>query len=163
MSAAPPIPSALWRNPLCVIALGFGAGALPKAPGTWGTLAAVPFYLVLRTLPLPEYLLLVTALFVAGIKICGKAGQTLGTHDHPAIVWDEMVGFWVTMAAAPPGWTWLLAGIALFRCFDIWKPWPIRWLDRNIAGGVGVMTDDLAAGVFAALCLFVGAWLLAPI
>jgi len=143
--------------------LGFGAGALPKAPGTWGTLAALPFYLVLRTLPLPEYLLLVTVLFMAGIKICGKAGRALGAHDHPAIVWDEMVGFWVTMAAAPPGWIWLLVGFALFRCFDIWKPWPIRWLDRHVAGGVGVMADDLAAGAFAALCLFVGARLVAPI
>jgi phosphatidylglycerophosphatase A len=153
-SAPPPIPSTVWRDPLCVIALGFGAGALPKAPGTWGTLLAVPFYLLLRTLPFPAYVFSVAVLFVAGVWLCGKAGQALGVHDHPAIVWDEMVGFWISMAAAPPGWLWLLIGFALFRLFDIWKPWPIYWLDRRVAGGLGVMADDLVAGLYAALCLY---------
>jgi phosphatidylglycerophosphatase A len=157
MSAAPPpIPSTVWRNPLCFIALGFGAGALPRAPGTWGTLLAVPVYLLLQTLPLQGYVLLVIALFVVGVGLCGKAGEMLGAHDHPAIVWDEMVGFWVTMIAAPPGWSWIVIGFVLFRLFDIWKPWPIHWLDRRIAGGLGVMADDLAAGLYAALCLRLG-------
>ena len=150
----PPIPPAVWRNPVCVVALGFGAGALPRAPGTWGTLAAVPIYLLLSRLALSQYLLLLTVLFLAGIWICGITGRKLGVHDHAAIVWDEMVGFWVSMAAAPPGWVWLLTGFALFRVFDIWKPWPIAWLDRRIAGGFGVMADDLVAGLYAVLCLY---------
>jgi phosphatidylglycerophosphatase A len=153
---SPPIPASLWRNPLCVIALGFGAGALPRAPGTWGTLAAVPIYLLLSRLALSQYLLLLMALFIAGVWICGAAGRILGAHDHGAIVWDEMVGFWVTMAAAPPGWVWLVVGFALFRLFDIWKPWPIAWLDRRVTGGFGVMADDLLAGLYAALCLYLG-------
>ena len=148
-----PIPPALWRNPLCMVALGFGAGALPRAPGTWGTLAAVPIYLLLSRLALSQYLLLLTVLFLAGVWICGITVRKLGVQDHAAIVWDEMVGFWVSMAAAPPGWMWLLTGFVLFRLFDIWKPWPIAWLDRRIAGGLGVMADDLVAGLYAALCL----------
>ena len=78
----------------------------------------------------------------------------LGVHDHGAIVWDEMVGFWVTMVLMPPDWLWIVAGFMLFRFFDIWKPWPIYWLDRRIKGGFGVMVDDLVAGIYAALCLY---------
>ena len=148
------IPRSAWRNPLCWLALGFGAGGLPKAPGTWGTLLAVPFYLLLMRLPLLEYAVLIMVLFIAGIWICDAAGRVLGVHDHGAIVWDEMVGFWVTMIAAPPGWPWLVAGFVLFRLFDIWKPWPIFWLDRRVGGGLGVMVDDLVAGIYAALCLY---------
>jgi phosphatidylglycerophosphatase A len=154
MSAnSPPIPAAVWRDPFCVIALGFGAGALPKAPGTWGTLMALPFYALFARLPLPEYLALTVALFAVGVWVCGKAGLVLGVHDHGAIVWDEMVGFWVTMSAAPSGWLWIAAGFVLFRLFDIWKPWPISWLDRRVSGGFGVMADDVLAGIYAALCL----------
>jgi len=157
---SPPIPHSAWRNPVCFVALGFGAGGLPKAPGTWGTLLAVPFYLLFMHLPLLEYVSLMIALFVVGVWICGQAGKVLGAHDHGAIVWDEMVGYWVTMIAAPPGWSWLLAGFVLFRLFDIWKPWPIFWLDRRVSGGLGVMVDDLLAGVYAALCLYLSGTLL---
>ena len=155
----PSIPLSAWRNPWCVVALGFGAGALPKAPGTWGTLLAIPLYLLLMHLPLVEYVVLVAVLFVFGIWVSGKAGRALGVHDHGAIVWDEMVGFWVTMAVAPPGWLWIFAGFVLFRLFDIWKPWPIYWLDQRVEGGLGVMMDDLVAGIYAALCLYLGATL----
>ncbi len=163
MSAAPsPIPVFLWRDPLCVIALGFGAGALPKAPGTWGTLAAVPFFLALQLLPLAAYAAAVAVLFGAGVWWCGRAARLMGVHDHPAIVWDEMVGFWVTMVVAPAGWLWLAAGFVLFRLFDIWKPWPIRWLDRQVVGGLGIMVDDLLAGLYAALCLSLGKLVFVP-
>lgn len=162
MAAAPPIPPALWRDPLCIIALGFGAGALPRAPGTWGTLAAVPFFLMLQSLPLAVYAAVVTALFGAGVWWCGRTARLMGVHDHSAIVWDEMVGLWVTMAAAPAGWLWLAAGFVLFRLFDIWKPWPIRWLDRQVAGGLGIMVDDLVAGLYAAICLFLGKLVFLP-
>lgn len=156
-----PIPYAVWRDPLSVVALGFGAGALPKAPGTWGTLIALPLYLLLARLPLLEYVLLIIALFVAGIWICARAGRLLGIHDHSAIVWDEMVGFWVTMIAAPPAWPWIIVGFMLFRVFDILKPWPINWIDRRVSGGLGVMADDLIAGIYAALCLYFGGVLFA--
>ena len=156
------IPASLWRNPLCVVALGFGAGALPRAPGTWGTLIALPFYLLLMHLPLIHYLGLMLVLFLFGIWICGKAGRALGVHDHGAIVWDEMVGYWISMAVAPPGWLWIGAGFILFRLFDIWKPWPIAWLDRRITGGLGVMIDDLVAGVYTAVCLYVGGVIVTP-
>lgn len=85
--------------------------------------------------------------------MCGYAADRLGVHDHPGIVFDEFVGFWLTMLGAPTGWVWVLAGFILFRVFDIAKPWPIKWLDRNIKGGVGIMIDDVLAGIFAAICL----------
>lgn len=152
---APPIPRALWRDPFNVLAFGFGAGALPRAPGTWGTLAAIPFYFVaLQHLSLPVYVLVVALLAVAGVWWCGRAARLLSVADHPAIVWDEMIGFWLTMAAAPAaaGISWAAAGFVLFRLFDIWKPWPIRLLER-LPGGLGIMADDVMAGVYAGAVL----------
>jgi phosphatidylglycerophosphatase A len=138
-----------WRRPHHWLAFGFGSGLLPKAPGSWGTLIGIPFFLLLAPLPLAGYLLATLALFGVGVWACGKAGRELGVHDHPAIVWDEVVGYLVTMTAIPADWQWLLAGFLLFRLFDILKPWPVRWLDRKVAGGVGVMVDDVAAGLMA--------------
>lgn len=91
---------------------------------------------------------------LAGFYICGKTSRDWGVHDHNAIVWDEFVGLWITMFLIPPTWVNLLLGFALFRLFDIWKPWPIRWLDRTVHGGVGIMVDDIAAGVVAWAVLF---------
>ena len=122
-------------------------------PGTVGTLIGVLFYLGLAGLPLAAYGGIVVVLFLTGIWICARTARDLGVHDHSAIVWDEIVGMLVTMAAAPRGWGWLLAGFLLFRLFDIWKPWPIRWLDRRVQGGFGIMVDDLLAGVYAAVLL----------
>lgn len=137
------------RRPHHWLAFGFGSGLLPKAPGTWGTLAAIPIYLLVALFPLPVYVLATMLLFVVGVWVCGKAGRELGVHDHPAIVWDEVVGYLITMTAAPGTWQWMLAGFVLFRVFDILKPWPISWLDRNIGRGLGVMTDDVVAGLLA--------------
>jgi len=148
-----------WRNPAHLLAFGLGAGAAPKAPGTAGTLVAVPLYLLVSGLPLWAYLAITVAAFLAGIWICGRTAEDLGTHDHPGIVWDEVVGFLVTMTAAPAGWAWLVAGFALFRGFDILKPWPIHWLDARVGGGLGIMLDDLAAGLFAFAVLQGIAWL----
>ena len=122
-------------------------------PGTVGTLVGVLFYLGLAGLPLTVYCAVTAGLFLAGIWICDRTARDLGVHDHPAIVWDEIVGYLVTMIAAPRGWGWLLAGFLLFRLFDIWKPWPIRWLDRRVRGGFGIMVDDLLAGIYAAVLL----------
>ena len=150
---ADPVAARQLLNPSCLVALGFGSGLLPVAPGTAGTLAAVPLYLLLQDLPLGTYLTVVLVFLFGGILVCGYTAARLGVHDHPAIVWDEVVGYLVTMTAAPAGWSWLAAGFVLFRLFDILKPWPIGWLDRRVHGGTGIMLDDVIAGVFAAALL----------
>jgi len=136
------------------LAFGLGAGKFPRAPGTAGTLLAVPlYYFFLMPLPLWDYLLAVIGLFVLGVALCHVTARNLGVHDHPGIVFDEIVGFLVTMAAAPVGWVWLVFGFALFRLFDIWKPWPIRAIDRRVGGGLGIMLDDVQAGIYAWLVI----------
>ena len=141
------------KNPNHLLAFGFGAGLAPVAPGTVGTLVGVLLYLPLSLLDNLPYLVIVAAISVAGIWLCGVTAQDLGTHDHPGIVWDEIAGYLITMAWAPPGWQWMILGFALFRLFDIWKPWPIRPIDRRVGGGSGIMLDDLVAGVYAALAM----------
>ena len=147
-----------WFNPIHLLALGFGSGAAPKAPGTWGTLAAVLIYWPLSQLSPDHYLLMLLVTSVMGIYICGQTARDLGVHDHGSIVWDEFVGFWITMFAAPVGWVWVVVGFILFRFFDIIKPWPISWIDKKITGGFGIMLDDVIAGVMAAAVLQGIAW-----
>lgn len=144
---------ALVRHPVHLLAFGLGSGASPWAPGTLGTLATVPLYLLLMHLPLLSYIGVVVLLAIVGVWLCDKTARELGVHDHPGIVWDEVVGYLLTMTAAPQGWVWVLAGFILFRLFDILKPWPIRWADQQVSGGFGIMLDDVIAGVFAWLCL----------
>ncbi|HEY5740363.1 MAG TPA: phosphatidylglycerophosphatase A [Gammaproteobacteria bacterium] len=143
------IPPRLLFNPAHCLSLGFGAGLSPIAPGTAGTLVAVPLYLALAQLAWPWYLAIVVIGFAAGIWLCGYTSKALGEHDHGGIVWDEIVGFWITMIAVPPTWQWILLGFVLFRVFDILKPWPVRIADRRIPGGLGIMFDDLLAGLYA--------------
>jgi len=147
-----------WLNPVHLLALGFGSGAAPKAPGTCGTLVAVILYWPLSQLNPNQYLLMVLVTCVVGIYLCGKTAEDLGVHDHGSIVWDEFAGFWITMIAAPVGWVWVLIGFVLFRFFDIIKPWPINWIDKKVTGGLGIMLDDVVAGVMAALVLQGLAW-----
>jgi len=147
-----------WFNPIHLLAFGFGSGAAPKAPGTWGTLAAVLIYWPLSQLSPEHYLLMLLVTSVMGIYICGQTARDLGVHDHGSIVWDEFVGFWITMFAAPVGWVWVVVGFVLFRFFDIIKPWPISWIDKKITGGFGIMLDDVIAGVMAAGVLQGIAW-----
>ena len=149
-------------HPVDFLALGFGSGLLPFAPGTAGTVAAIPVYLLLQPLAAPFYLAIVVLLALAGIAICGQAASRLGVHDHPGIVWDEIVGYLLCMTGAPSGWVWVAAGFVLFRLFDILKPWPVGMLDRRVQGGLGVMLDDLAAGVLALALLQAGAALWGP-
>ncbi len=141
------------RNPVHLLAFGFGSGLAPKAPGTFGTLVAVPLYVLMADLSMTLYLALLLVGSLLGIWICGRTSEDLGVHDHGGIVWDEIAGYLLTMAFAPPGWIWLLVGFLLFRFFDILKPWPIRWLDRQVAGGFGIMLDDLMAGIYAGLVM----------
>ena len=146
---------ALLRQPTFLFALGFGVGLIPKAPGTFGTLVALPFLALLMLAP-PYYLMIVTALcFILGIIVCDACAKELGEHDHPSIVWDEVVGMFVTMLLVPLTWSNIFLGFILFRFFDILKPWPIRWLDKHVHGGLGIMLDDMAAGGISAILLFV--------
>lgn len=148
-----PLPKGFLRHPAHLMAFGFGSGCFAKAPGTWGTLAGLLLYIPLQPLALTWQLAIIIVAFTAGIAICERASRALGVHDHGGIVWDEFVGFWITMFAAPTGWLWLLWGFVLFRIFDIWKPWPIRWADGHVHGGLGIMLDDVLAGVYAAIVL----------
>ncbi|TVP57140.1 MAG: phosphatidylglycerophosphatase A [Halomonadaceae bacterium] len=142
-------PRSLLRHPVHLLSLGLGSGCMRKAPGTWGTVAAVPLYGLIVWLPSPAYLLLLVLTFVVGIWLCGRTAEALGVHDHPAIVWDEFVGLWIALALQPTAWEWILLAFLLFRFFDILKPWPISWLDRRVSGGLGIMIDDVLAGLLA--------------
>ncbi|MCS3469722.1 phosphatidylglycerophosphatase A [Pseudomonas sp. JUb42] len=139
----------VWSNPWHFLAFGLGSGTLPKAPGTWGSLVAVPFMPLWQMLPGWGYGLMLVLTTLFGFWLCGKVADDLGVHDHEGIVWDEMVGMWITLWDVPQGWYWLLAGFLMFRFFDILKPWPISWIDRHVHSGTGIMLDDVLAGVFA--------------
>lgn len=150
----------VFTHPVHFLAYGFGAGLSPVAPGTAGTLVAIPLYLLLTFVPGWAYLAAVAGALVAGVFICGyTAGQT-GLDDPKGVVWDEIAGYLLAMAGLPLGWAWLVAGFALFRLFDIWKPWPIRWLDQRIRGGFGIMLDDAVAAIFASIILNIAAYFL---
>ena len=143
-----------WRDPVVFLALGLGSGCSPRAPGTAGTLLAVPLCWLAQTyLSALAYALLTIALFSVGIALCGAAAERLNVPDHPSIVWDEICGFFITMTAAPPGWMWLAVGFVLFRLFDICKPWPIRQIEQHVPGGFGIMGDDVMAAAYAWLVL----------
>ncbi|MGH8370553.1 MAG: phosphatidylglycerophosphatase A family protein, partial [Gammaproteobacteria bacterium] len=147
----------VFRNPLHLLAYGFGAGLAPKAPGTAGTLIAIPVYLLVYLGGIWFYLGFTLAAFIAGVAICGYTARHMGIADPSGVVWDEIVGYLITMIAAPFGVLWIVAGFVLFRIFDIWKPWPIRLLDQRIKGGLGIMLDDAVAGLFVAILLQVAA------
>ena len=147
------LPIGFLKNPVHFAAFGFGSGCAPKAPGTAGTVIAVLLYLPLQYLTLPYYLGVIFLSFIVGVWLCSKASTALEVHDHGGIVWDEFVGYWVTMIAAPSGWEWMLLGFVLFRIFDIWKPQPIRYFDKHVQGGFGIMLDDIWAGLYALLVL----------
>lgn len=139
----------VWRNPIHFLAFGFGSGVLPKMPGTWGTVVAIPIYMLIMNFPLWLYALVTLLVIIAGIFICDITEREIGIHDYKGIVIDEIAGYLLTMFAVPLGWFWIIAGFILFRIFDIWKPWPIYWLDRKVSGGFGTMVDDLLAAVYA--------------
>lgn len=143
----------LLQNPDHLFAFGFGSGLAPKAPGTFGTLAAVPVFWLIQDLSWSIYLSWLLVTFALGVYWCDRSSKKLGVHDHGGIVWDEFVGYWITMFLAPKGWAWILIGFVLFRFFDVIKPWPIGWLDRKVSGGFGIMIDDVLAGVYAFVVL----------
>ncbi|MGD8930540.1 MAG: phosphatidylglycerophosphatase A [Lysobacterales bacterium] len=165
MNVPPDVPDPDRRGALRSVsgflALGFGSGLSPAAPGTAGTLAAVPLAALLVQLPPLLFWPVLAALFLIGVYVCGHTSRRLGRHDPGSIVWDEMVGYWLVVAFVPMHWAWWLAAFLLFRFFDIVKPWPIRWLDRRVGGGFGIMLDDVVAGVFATVVLLIAQRLVA--
>lgn len=149
----------VWRDPVYFIAFGFGSGLLPYAPGTWGTLAAIPLYLILSALSTPYYACIAFLLFLVGIVFSQKVSNDLGVEDYSGIVWDEVVGYLLTMLAVPFHWLWIVLGFFLFRLFDIWKPFPIRLIDKHVPGGLGVMLDDVLAALPCWLILQTLVWI----
>lgn len=148
---------ALLGHPAGWIACGFGSGLSPVASGTVGSAAALLPWLALRELAWPWYVLALVAAFALGVWASNIAIARLRIADPGAIVWDEFVGQWIALAPLlwfAHDWRWVLGGFALFRLFDVWKPWPVSWADRNVKGGIGVMLDDALAGLGAAVVLF---------
>ncbi len=146
------------RNPVHLLSFGFGAGLSPIAPGTFGTLIAMPIYLVLTSFSTIIYVLTVAFMFCIGCWASKRTADALGVHDHPGIVIDEIVGYLATMLFVPVTWYWMIFGFLLFRLFDIWKPWPINKVDRQLQGGVGIMLDDLLAAIYSLLSLHIVVW-----
>lgn len=142
----------LLANPTNFLALGAGSGLAPVAPGTFGTIAAIPLAMLMPN-NLAIYTLIVIVLFVVGVWLCDGCANNLGVHDHPAIVFDEWVGYLITMIAVPRSLWFLALGFVLFRLFDVLKPWPISTADKRVSGGLGIMVDDVIAGFFAAACI----------
>lgn len=147
--------SRLLRHPVELLAFGLGAGLSPKAPGTVGTLAALPFYAGLYGLPNAYYVVVVLLLALTGIWICGRTAKNIGTDDPAGIVWDEIVGMLCALIALPADALIVLLAFILFRIFDILKPWPIGWCDEKVHGGLGIMLDDILAGLLSCAILHV--------
>ena len=149
----PPIPKTVWSNPLHFIAFGFGSGTIPFAPGTFGTLIAIPFYLMMEPLPVWLYALITFLLTLGSIYVCDKTSRDINIEDHQGMCLDEVIGFLVTMIGAPAGWIWIAMGFVFFRLFDIVKPWPIRTIDARLTGGLGMILDDVLAGLMSCVLL----------
>ncbi|HBD18755.1 MAG TPA: phosphatidylglycerophosphatase A [Arenimonas sp.] len=140
----------LMKHPLGWLAAGFGSGFSPRAPGTVGSAAALlPWWFLMKDLPLPAYLAVLAAGFAIGCWAAHWVIRETKIEDPSLVVWDEFIGMWITLLAAPAGWPWMLAAFVLFRLFDIAKPWPVSWADRQLHGGFGAMLDDALAGVYA--------------
>ena len=141
-------------DPAWLIATWFGTGLLPRAPGTWGSLAALPFaWAIAWAGGAVGLALAASVLFFLGWWAAERVARATGVADDGAVVVDEVVGQWLTLAAAPLDFADYLLGFLLFRFFDIVKPWPVSWADRRVAGGLGVMADDILAALYAASAL----------
>ncbi|MEZ0231783.1 MAG: phosphatidylglycerophosphatase A [Methylophilaceae bacterium] len=150
----------MLKHPAHILALGFGSGLSPKAPGTLGTLFGIPLFMALMYFPEIYHYWTISILFIVGIPICHITGRALGVSDHGGIVWDEIVAFMLVLEFTPLSWAWWLAAFLLFRLFDIWKPFPIKQADAKLKGGFGVMFDDLLAAIYAIASLKALQWLM---
>jgi phosphatidylglycerophosphatase A len=147
------IPDSAFQKPLNFVAFGFGSGVAPVAPGTFGTLLAIPFFLLFAHLSLALYLLMLLVFSVFSTWLLTRVSVEIGEHDHTGMNLDEFVGYFFTMIAVPPTALNILIGFVLFRLFDIWKPYPISWVDKNVHGGFGMIFDDILAGLVSCIIL----------
>lgn len=148
----------MWRSPALMLGFGFGSGLAPKAPGTFGTLLGALLFIPLLSVSQEAAWLVLALGLLSGAWICGRAAELVGVHDHGGIVWDEFVGIWLVLLLLPASyqaWYGWVAAFMLFRLFDIVKPWPIRWLDQRVHGGLGIMLDDIVAALFALIPIWV--------
>ncbi|PIR26514.1 MAG: phosphatidylglycerophosphatase A [Deltaproteobacteria bacterium CG_4_10_14_0_2_um_filter_43_8] len=136
-----------------LFATGFGVGFLPKAPGTFGTLLAIPCYILLSALPVPQYLTFLIGFIFFSIWVSGNAIKIFDKKDPSEVVIDEVVGYFVTMSFVPFSWMAVALGFVFFRLFDIVKVWPANWVDRRVGGGIGIVMDDVVAAIYANLLL----------
>ena len=144
----------LLAHPAHFLALGFGTGLAPVAPGTVGTLLGFPIYALLADwLGPPELFAAIAAMFALGIVACGKTGRDMGIADHSAMNWDEVVAFLLVLAVTPAGLGWQAFAFFAFRFFDVVKPEPIRYFDRTLKGGLGVMFDDIVAAFYTVVAM----------
>ncbi len=144
---------------IMAIATGLYAGKIKKAPGTWGSLAAFVPWFFIKDVPLGSYLLILVAVFILGFFVSGTAEKLLDSPDAGCIVIDEILGMFITLLAAPDNPAAWILGFVLFRIFDIFKPFPVSWFDQHIHGGIGIMMDDVIAGIYALISLHL-IWLL---
>ncbi|UDG81747.1 Phosphatidylglycerophosphatase A [Candidatus Profftia lariciata] len=148
----------LWH----LLATGFGSGLSSVMPGTIGSLVSIPFWLLLIHLPWQFYWLNVILSISIGCYACQYTAKDIQIHDHASIVWDEFIGMYIALSMLPINcWQWILGGFLIFRFLDIWKPWPIRWFDRNLYGGIGIILDDVIAGIFSAIIINIIHYILA--
>lgn len=154
------VPASLLLNPAHLLSLGFGSGLAPKMPGTVGTVVGVLLFVLSPEVSWQLYLGITLLALIAGVFLCDYTAKALNVHDHPGIVWDEIVGYFITMFMVPKTWQWILIGFILFRIFDILKPWPISIADKRLKGGLGIMLDDVIAALFALIIIQITLYLL---
>lgn len=147
--------SRIIKHPVYFLAFGLGLGLMPIVPGTFGTILGVIIYVINNLYFGLNEILVITIGFLIGVYLCHKTAKDFAYHDHPGIVWDEVIGYLVTMLFIPYGIINILTGFILFRIFDVIKPWPIGLIDKKVDGGLGIMLDDILAGVYANLCFYV--------
>lgn len=158
------VPIKFLADPGHFLALGCGSGLIKQAPGSWGSLLGLLFWWALfANTNLLAYLVVILVAAGFGVWACERTARALGEEDHSAIVWDEFVGIWIACFALPAGWLWVFVAFGLFRLFDILKPWPVGWCDRQVKGGLGVMLDDIVAGGLALAVIQLAAWIPAVI
>ena len=143
----------VFTNPVYLTACGFGTGLIPKAPGTFGTLVAIPIVTAVSWLSIPLQFAVIATMFLIGCFVCQTVAKSLDDNDPGVIVWDEIVGYCVAMLMVPLSLPAIIAGFLIFRFFDILKPWPISWVEKKYSGGFGIMIDDVIAGVGCNACL----------
>lgn len=183
----PPLPAnaSMLDRVVYLLGIGLGSGLPRRAPGTWGTVGGLIVGVPLMSLGFIPFLIITILSCIVGIWICGRTSELMKGHDDPHIVWDEWAGMWITllplsyissymfptpestlsMLLQPMFWGWIPTAFILFRVFDILKPQPIGWADRKVAGGLGVMLDDIIAGIMAAtvwLVIFIGVMMFIP-